>query len=158
MRRSSRIVLTDKKIFNYTAPVLKNPHQEPESKEEMMFKHIDHLALHVTDVAAATTFYAETFGFTTAFEASVGGGRRIAFIQLGGTLIELTQRDQAEPMSGFHLCLQATDFDADLAGLRARGLPVVTEATPSSPRGPLDAGSKRAVFRGPHGELIEIRG
>ncbi len=123
-----------------------------------MFKHIDHLALHVTDVAATAKFYMETFGFKKISEASGAGGPSRVFIQLGDTLIELTQRAQADPMSGFHFCLQATDFDADLAGLRARGLPVVTEATPTTPRGPLDQGSQRAVFRGPHGELIEIRG
>ncbi len=123
-----------------------------------MFKRIDHLALHVPEVAAAVRFYAENFGFVKTFEAPVAGGHTIAFIELGGTLIELTERDEAEPMSGFHLCLQTDDFDAAMSGLCARGLPMVTEARPTSPRGPHEAACRRAVFRGPYGELIEIRG
>ncbi len=123
-----------------------------------MFKRIDHLALHVPEVAAAVRFYTENFGFEKIFEALVAGGQTIAFIQLGDSLIELTERHEPEPMSGFHLCLQADDFDAAMAGLCARGLPLVTEARPTSPRGPHEAACRRAVFRGPYGELIEIRG
>lgn len=123
-----------------------------------MFKNIDHVALIVTDVAAATKFYTETFGFKKVFDAPGTGGQPIVYIQLGDGMIELIQRDEAEPMSGFHLCLQPTDFDAAMASLRARNLPLVTEARPTTPRGPLEEGWRRAVFRGPHGELIEIRG
>ena len=123
-----------------------------------MFKHIDHLALHVTDVAAAANFYAETFGFKRLFEDGKAGGHYIIYIQLGDSIIELTQRDKAEPMSGFHLCIQTTDFNAALEKLRVSGLPIVTEARPTSPRGPHELGLQRAVFRGPHDELIEIRG
>ncbi len=123
-----------------------------------MFQRIDHLALHVPDAKAAARFYAETFGFETIFEAVVAGGHTIIFIKLGDTLIEMTQRDEAEPMSGFHLCLQATDFDAALALLRERHLPLITDARPTSPRGPQETSCRRAVFRGPYGESIEIRG
>ena len=123
-----------------------------------MFKRIDHVALQVVDAAAAAGFYIETFGFKKVFDALGTGGRSIVYIQLGDGMIELTQRDKAEPMSGFHLCFQPDDFDAAMAKLRACGLPVVTDAQPTSPRGPLEAGFRRAVFLGPHGELIEIRG
>ena len=123
-----------------------------------MFKRIDHVALHVIDVAAAARFYTETFDFKKVFDAPGTGGHPIIYIQLGEGMIELTQRDLAEPMSGFHLCLQPDDFDAALAALHARNLPLVTEARPTSPRDPLEEGWRRAVFRGPHGELIEIRG
>lgn len=123
-----------------------------------MFQRIDHVALHVPDAAAAAKFYREVFGFAQVFESLAPGRPHIIFIQLGDAMIELTQRDRAEPMSGFHLCLQAADFDTAFAALSNRGLPIETEARPGSPRGPLDPATRRAVFRGPHGELIEIRG
>ncbi len=123
-----------------------------------MYKRIDHVALQVVDAEAAARFYIETFGFKKVFAAAGTSGRPIIYIQLGDGMIELTQRDEAEPMSGFHLCLQPADFDAVLADLLARGLPLVTKAQPTTPRVPQEEGWQRAVFRGPHGELIEIRG
>ena len=123
-----------------------------------MFRRLDHVALHVTDAAARARFYTETFGFKKVFDAPGTGGHPIIYIQLGDSMIELTQRDAAEPMSGFHLCLQPADFDAAMAALQARNLPLVTDARPTSPRGPREEGWRRAVFRGPEGELIEIRG
>jgi hypothetical protein len=35
---------------------------------------------------------------------------------------------------------------------------VLTEPKPTTPRGAHQKGWKRAVFRGPHGETIEIKG
>ncbi|MGE5538809.1 MAG: VOC family protein [Gemmatimonas sp.] len=123
-----------------------------------MFKRIDHVALHVDDVASAARYYVDTFGFEKIFEQKGTGGHAIAYIRLGDSMIEMTTRPGGEPMSGFHLCLQPKDFDAAITDLRAKGLPLVTEPRATTPRGPLEAGWRRAVFRGPHGELIEIRG
>jgi len=123
-----------------------------------MFQRIDHVALHVTDVTTAAAFYEETFGFKRMSQSLVAGGPKIIFIKLGDSMVELTQRDRAEAMSGFHLCLQADDFDAAVAGLRTRGLPVITEPRPISPRVAGEAPMRRAVFQGPYGERIEIRG
>jgi catechol 2,3-dioxygenase-like lactoylglutathione lyase family enzyme len=124
----------------------------------MNFKRIDHVALHVADVSAACAFYVDTFGFEKIFEQKGTGGHAIAYIRLGDSQIEMTTRPGGEPMSGFHVCLQPIDFDRAIADLKGKGLPQVTEARPTTPRGPLEAGWRRAVFQGPHGELIEIRG
>lgn len=124
----------------------------------MNFKRIDHVALHVPDVPTACDFYVETFGFEKIFESQGTGGHAIAYVRLGDSQIEMTTRPGGEPMSGFHVCLQPIDFDRAIADLKAKGLPLVTDARPTTPRGPLEAGWRRAVFRGPHGELIEIRG
>lgn len=123
-----------------------------------MFKKIHHWALHVTDVAAAAKFYSEVLDFRQLSDDATAIGHANVFVQLGDGLLELSHRDQAEAMSGFHICLQPNDFDAAFAKLQASGLPVLTSARPVTPRGPHEAGYRRAVFGGPHGELIEIKG
>ena len=123
-----------------------------------MYRKIEHVALHVPDVAAASRFYVETFGFAPLCERAGTQGYVIAYLTLGDSMLELTPRPDAEPMSGFHLCLQPDDFDAAIAELERRALPVVVEPRSATPRSPDDPFRRRAVFRGPHGELIEIRG
>ena len=124
----------------------------------MTYLKIEHVALHVPDVAAAAEFYVETFGFARLCERAGTQGDVIAFLTLGDSMLELTPRPDAEPMSGFHLCLQPDDFDAAIAALRQRDLPIVTAPRSATPRTQDDPFRRRAVFRGPHGELIEIRG
>lgn len=123
-----------------------------------MFKRIDHLALHVPDVVQAATFYESMFGFERYFEHPSSGGGAIAYLRLGGTVLELTQRDAAEPMSGFHFCLETDDITAAADKLTSAGLPVVQRPYRTTPRSAAEEGWYRAVFRGPAGELIELRG
>lgn len=124
----------------------------------MLFKRIDHVALHVAEPVAAAQYYIDTFGFEKVLESPSKGGHTIVYIRLGDSMIEMTTRPGGEPMSGFHLCLQPIDFDKAMDDLKAKKLPLVTDARATTPRGPLEAGWRRAVFGGPHGELIEIRG
>ena len=122
-----------------------------------MFKHIDHLAIHVADVPAAARSYADLFGFETISEHT-GAHGSIAFLRLGGTVLEFTTRPGGEPMSGFHFALEPEDFDTAFAHLQDKGLTVVTEPRPTMARGAEEGRLRRAVFRGPYGETIELRG
>ncbi len=81
-----------------------------------MFKRIDHIALHVGDLEKSRDFYQRNFGFEHYFEHVGGGGQRIAYLRLGGTVLELTHRSEGA-MVGFHFCLEAEDFDAAVAML-----------------------------------------
>lgn len=123
-----------------------------------MFKRIDHVALHVANPGEAADYYVKTFGFEKVLDSPSKGGHTIVYIRLGDSMIEMTTRPGGEPMSGFHLCLQPLDFDKAMDDLKTKGLPMVTDARPTTPRSPLEAGWRRAVFRGPYGELIEVRG
>lgn len=123
-----------------------------------MFKRIDHLALHVPDVAQTAAFYESMFGFERYFEHPSSGGGLIVYLRLGGTVLEVTQRDAAEPMSGFHFCLETDDISAATDTLTAAGVPVVQRPYRTTPRSAAEEGWHRAVFRGPAGELIELRG
>lgn len=117
-----------------------------------MFKFIDHVAVHCSDLDRSVAFYRDDFGFDEfSRHARPGGG--ISHMRLGQTVLELTQK-QGEPMSGMHFALEAADMDKALAHLAARG---VRQLQPARRLGEPDT-TRRAVYCGPDGEMIEIRG
>ena len=122
-----------------------------------VYRRIDHTALHVADLEASKAFYEKHFGFETYSEHGTPGGFGIAYLRLGGTVLELTGR--ADPqVGGFHFCLETDDFDGAVAGLKASGVEVRTDPHATAAREPREEGWRRVVFVGPDGELIEIRG
>ena len=124
-----------------------------------MLKRMDHVALHVHDVPAAARFYVEVLGFEKIHDSPGTGGQAIAYVRLGNaSMIELTTRPGGEPMSGFHLGLESDDLAATAAKLTAAGLQLTIAPKPTTPRGDHQIGWKRAVFLGPHGDTIEIKG
>lgn len=123
-----------------------------------MFKRVDHIALHVPDVELSAAFYQSRFGFERYFSHPSSSGAPIAYLRLGGTVLELTQRATVEPMSGFHFCLETDDITTATETLVKAGVEVVQRPYPTTPRTPAEAGWHRAVFRGPAGEMIELRG
>jgi catechol 2,3-dioxygenase-like lactoylglutathione lyase family enzyme len=123
-----------------------------------VFTRMDHVALHVADVAAAADFYFNVLGFEKVHDSPGTGGQPIVYVRLGASLIEITTRPGGEPMSGFHFGMETDNLTATVDALKAHGLAVVTEPKPTTPRGDRQKGWKRAVLRGPHGELIEIKG
>lgn len=124
-----------------------------------MFKRLDHVAICCSDTARSVAFYEDNFGFKKTSQHDRADGGTNAFLRLGDTLLEMTSRP-GQTMSGFHICLEPVDFDAAVKALMANGLEPVVAPKPSTPRDEAEkkAGVSRAVFRGPDGELIEIRG
>jgi lactoylglutathione lyase len=121
------------------------------------FHRIDHMALHVKDVDTSVRFYEGHFGFKTYFRAPTPTGLDIAYLKLGDTVLELT--GHADPASGgFHFCVETDDFDGAVAGLKKAGVPVAQEPHKTAAREPREATWRRVVFKGPDGELVEIRG
>ncbi len=124
-----------------------------------MLTRMDHVALHVADVPAAMRFYVEVLGFDKIYDSPGTGGQAIAYVRLGnGTMIELTTRPGGELMSGFHLGLECDDLAATTTKFKAAGLQTTVEMKPTTARGEHQKGWKRSVFRGPHGETIEVKG
>jgi len=122
-----------------------------------MFKYIDHVAVHCSDLVRSVAFYRDNFGFEEVSRHDRPGGG-IAYMRLGNTVLELTQK-QGEPMSGMHFALEATDMDSAVAQLAKCGVRQLQEARPISARRPGEADTtRRAVFCGPDGEMIEVRG
>ncbi len=122
-----------------------------------MFKRIDHVALHVKDLERSVGFYELTFGFKKYFQHVAGNGMQIAYLKLGDTVLELTHRSDGS-MKGFHFCLETDHFDRTVAELENKGIEIAQKPHPTAARETREEGWRRVVFRGPDGELIEIRG
>ena len=123
----------------------------------MDYKRIDHLALHVSDLRRSVAFYQTHFGFENYFEHRTPQGFDIAYLRLGDTVLELTGRADP-PINGFHFCLETDDFVGAVAVLREAGVEVHAEPHKTAAREPHEEKWLRVVFKGPDGEMIEIRG
>ena len=123
----------------------------------MLFKRIDHVAIHVADIDHSIDFYTNNFGCDKYFEHTAGPGFRIAYLKMGDTILELVN-SPGEKMSGFHFCFETSDLDAAMEQLKASRIKCVTEPYETAARSPSEKGWRRAVFEGPDGEQIELRG
>jgi lactoylglutathione lyase len=128
-----------------------------DERSEMMYKRIDHVALHVSDLDHSVNFYELHFGFRKYFQHAAGSGMQIAYLKLGDTVLELTHRSDGS-MKGFHFCLETDQFDTAVAELQKKGVEIAQEPHPTAARETREKGWRRVVFRGPDGESIEIRG
>ena len=124
-----------------------------------MFRRIDHVALHVSDLERSIDFYEKHFGFKKYFQhaATGGSGQQIAYLKLGDTVLELTHRSDGS-MTGFHFCLEAEKLDQAVDELQKKGVEMVRAPHDTAAREPREKGWRRVVFRGPDGEQIELRG
>lgn len=115
------------------------------------------MALHVGDLGRSIQFYEKHFGFRHYFRHAAAAGREIAYLKLGDTVLELAHYPGSS-MAGFHFCLEAEDLAAAVAELQAAGVEMVRAPHETPAREPRESGWRRAVFRGPDGEQIELRG
>jgi catechol 2,3-dioxygenase-like lactoylglutathione lyase family enzyme len=130
------------------------PKPQTQERRQPVFSHIDHVAIHCSDLERSTAFYRDVMGF----EPWVEHHGRIRFFKIGDTLMELTTKSPPEKMSGLHFCLHADDLPAAVAHLRSNGVEFVVEPRPTSPRVAGEDSFKRIMVKGPDGELIEVRG
>lgn len=122
-----------------------------------MFRRIDHVALHVSDIDRSIAFYEQHFGCETYYEHSSSRGFRIAYLKLGDTVLELTHHSDGG-MKGFHFCFETDDFGGAVAAMEKAGIPCLQPPHDTDAREPREAGWRRVVFSGPDGEAIELRG
>jgi glyoxylase I family protein len=140
-----------------------------------MIEGLEHVALEVQDAERSLRFYADLFGAveTNQWESKLPGIRRIIFMNLGGTVIELIERGgekerfQDRGDAGIkHLCLRVTNLQAMMAmverlGVKVQSGPVVIDRSKYEPALSdgtldLDKGIKRAVVLDPDGIQIEL--
>lgn len=122
-----------------------------------MFKRIDHVALHVSDLDRSVAFYEKHFGFKKYFQHAGSAGMPIAYLKLGDTILELTHRSDGA-MAGFHFCLETDNLDGAIQSLLKQGVQLVRPTHDTAAREAREKGWRRVVFGGPDGEQIEIRG
>lgn len=119
-----------------------------------MFNRIQHFAFIVKDCTSSQLFYQEHFGFKVRVEMvnPAPGLKKIVFLSLGDSELELIETIEPSKISGCHVCLGTDNFEEDFKRLSAAGIGVAKQPVHTS------AGSKRAAFYGPDGEEIEIIG
>jgi len=122
-----------------------------------MYKRIDHIALHVRDLECSIDFYERLFGFKKYFQHEAREGLVIAYLRLGDSVLELTQRSEGS-MVGFHFCLETDNFDQAVSELQKNEVEMEQAPHSTLAREPREEGWRRVVFRGPDGEHIELRG
>jgi len=107
------------------------------------------------DLARAEAFYTQVLGLPVV-DRLQGDGMNIAFVDLGGTWLELIeQKESTEPPApnrkGFgHLALEVDDVDATYRDLVAKG--VQFHVPPTTATG----GIRLAFFRDPDGLELEL--
>ncbi len=126
---------------------------------------LDHVAILVADLDAAVRLYRDVYGLPEPeIEAVPTEKVRVAIFGHGQGRIELVSPSGPDsPMQKalekrgeglHHLCLEVADIEKAMAGLRARGAPLLDER----PRP--GAGGARVAFvhpRGSRGVLVELR-
>jgi lactoylglutathione lyase len=109
-----------------------------------MFKRIDHVAVHVSDLNRSVAFYERHFGFKHYFQQTARGGLQIAYLRLGDTVLELTHHSDGE-MKGFHFCLETDRFDEIVDQLQKDGVRLIRAPHETAAREPREQGWHRVV-------------
>jgi methylmalonyl-CoA/ethylmalonyl-CoA epimerase len=134
--------------------------------EALTIGRLNHVAIVVPDVAAASAVYRETLGATVSTpHALPAHGVTVVFVELPNTKIELLEPlGDGSPVRGFlernpsggmhHLCYEVDDIIAARDRLRAEGARVLGDGEPR-----LGAHDKPVLFLHPKdfcGTLIEL--
>ena len=131
-----------------------------------MIGRLNHVAIAVPDLAAATSLYRETLGArVSAPQAEPAHGVTVVFVELPNTKIELLEPlGPGSPIAGFlekspaggihHLCYEVDDIESARDRLAATGARVLGDGQPK-----IGAHGKPVLFLHPkdfNGTLIEL--
>jgi len=118
----------------------------------MTIHSLHHVAIVTPDLERAVNFYTQTLGMKLIARV----GETIAFIDIGGTRLELLAKDvaeaQSEPTQGLvHLAWQVSDIQGAYEALAAKGVQFHV-----TPRPALDGQIWVAFFKDPDGNILEL--
>lgn len=140
-----------------------------------MITQLEHVGLGVVDLDRSVAFYRDVLGFSVrrileprddsrlgVVTGMPGARARIAHLVMGNNMLELFQyvepaaksfaRDRSQADKGFiHMGVRSDDLRGDCDRLRARGVEFISEPVEFRP------GVWVVYFRGPDGEVIELR-
>lgn len=114
---------------------------------------LQHIGIPSADLQKSVDFY-EALGFTNIYQ-TVNGEEHVAFLELGGLVLELYGNRSIKRESGAidHIALNSTDIDASYAACKELGLTFFDDMS-SLPF--WDNGIKYFSVVGPSKEIVEI--
>lgn len=91
---------------------------------------LQHIGIPSEDLQKSVAFY-EALGFTKIYETA-NGDENVAFMELGGLVVELYGNRAVKGVSGAidHIALNSTDIDASYAACKELGLTFFEHITP----------------------------
>jgi catechol 2,3-dioxygenase-like lactoylglutathione lyase family enzyme len=113
-----------------------------------VLRDVQHIALNVTDLAAARTFYLEHLGLDEIDRPDFGVPG--IWMACGATQIHLVEVDENMPADGQHFAFEVDDMDAIVGDLRAKDVEV------SDPFEFAAGAGRQAFLKDPSGNLIEL--
>ena len=132
-----------------------------------MIEKIDHIGILVSDLESQCALYEELGMTVGTIETVEGFGVEIAFLPVGGSLVELIEPIDldtelaaalaAAPGEAFlhHVAYRVSDIDEQLAELKAKGIPLADEEPRPGGAGARIAFVDDSAFGGVAIELIE---
>lgn len=117
---------------------------------------LQHIGLPTNDMDQTIAFY-EGLGFENVYETvNQAAGERVAFLRLGGLVLEAYENGQAAMASGAidHLAIDVKDIDRCYAQARAQGYEVVSHGIEALPF--WEKGVRFFIILGPNQERIEF--
>jgi lactoylglutathione lyase len=123
---------------------------------------MDHVGIGVRDLDRALAFYREMLGFQVFTERELHKPpvEKLVFMRRGDDVIEILHmptlveagKDSYEYLGLSHVSFRVRGFQQEVDRWQGLGVPIIVPPSPTAD------GGMRAVFRGPSGEFIELRG
>ncbi len=118
---------------------------------------IEHVSIRCRNIEATVEFYKKMFDAKVMLRRTPGVGRRIVFLNIGDSMLELMEMDSAlEPVDALthfgvhHIGIKVEDFESVYKDLKAKGADFVGEPWEPTP------GIRLAFLRDPNGAVIEL--
>ena len=118
---------------------------------------IEHVSIRVRDIEASVDYYRRMFEAQVVLRRNLAGGKKIAFLRIGDSMLELMGFGPAsEPVDArehygvHHIGIKTDNFDATYKDLKAKGAEVLGEPFEPTP------GIHLVFMRDPNGAVIEL--
>jgi lactoylglutathione lyase len=118
---------------------------------------IEHVSIRCRDLEASVEYFRRMFDAKVILRRTPGEGRRIIFLRIGESMLELMEMGSAsepvDPLTHYgvhHIGIKVEDFESAYRDLKAKGATFVREPFEPTP------GIRLAFLKEPNGAVIEL--
>jgi len=118
---------------------------------------IEHVTIRCRNIETSVDYYCRMFAARVILRRNLAGSRRIVFLRIGDTMLELMDMgpasepvDPREHYGVHHIGIKVDDFDSVYRDLKAKGADFLGEPFEPTP------GIRLAFLREPNGAVIEL--